>query len=165
MIRKIFANAAVFCTLCLASPLAVAATTPKSTGDADEAKALLMKVVAAVKADKFKAIESINSKDFNDRDLYPFCRDLADSASLTHANSNSDVMINMDERNFKDSQGRPFGQELLDAAKNAKEGEIREVSYLFPKPGDDPTPVPKVTLVTPIGDIYCGVGYYKQVNF
>jgi hypothetical protein len=28
-------------------------------------------------------------------------------------------------------------------------------------PGD-PKPVPKVSYVTRVGDIYCGVGYYKQ---
>jgi hypothetical protein len=31
----------------------------------------------------------------------------------------------------------------------------------FARPGD-PKPVPKVSYVTKVGDIYCGVGYYKQ---
>ena len=51
-----------------------------------------------------------------------------------------------------------FGQELYDAA---KEGQITEVSYMFPKPGADMTPVAKVSLVTRVGDLGCGVGYYK----
>jgi hypothetical protein len=38
---------------------------------------------------------------------------------------------------------------------------ISEVGYLFPKLGPDKTPVPKVSFVTKVGDIYCGVGYYK----
>ena len=42
------------------------------------------------------------------------------------------------------------------------EGEITEVSYMFPRPGADKTPVPKVSLVTRVGDLGCGVGYYKQ---
>ena len=166
MIRSPLTRPTALCCLCLAILAAPAATAQQSVyGTAAEAKAMLTKVVDAVKANKFKAIESINNKEFNDRDLYPFCRNLVDSASLTHANPNSDVMINMDEKNFKDSQGRPFGQQLFDMAKSAKEGEFPEVTFLFPKPGDDPTPVPKIAMVTPVGDIYCGVGYYKQVNF
>jgi hypothetical protein len=41
------------------------------------------------------------------------------------------------------------------------EGTITEVSYMFAKPGPDKTPVPKVSFVTRVGDIYCGVGHYK----
>jgi hypothetical protein len=41
------------------------------------------------------------------------------------------------------------------------EGEITEVSYLFPRPGADATPVRKVSFVTKVGDLGCGVGYYK----
>jgi hypothetical protein len=41
------------------------------------------------------------------------------------------------------------------AATSRLEGEIIEVSYMFPKPGAETTPVPKVSFVT-----RCGVGYY-----
>ena len=51
-----------------------------------------------------------------------------------------------------------FGQELYDAG---KEAQITEVSYMWPKPGTDKTPVEKVSLVIKIGDLGCGVGYYK----
>lgn len=41
------------------------------------------------------------------------------------------------------------------------EGQVTEVTgYLFPRPSD-PKPVPKNSFVTKVGDIYCGVGYYK----
>jgi hypothetical protein len=40
-------------------------------------------------------------------------------------------------------------------------GEITEPSILFARPGPDPTPVPKVIFVTRVGDLGCGVGYYK----
>ena len=162
MIRNPLTKPAVLCSLCLALLVAPAATAQQSEfGTADEAKAMLMKVVDAVKADKFKAIEKINNNEFNDRDLYPFCRNLADSAGLTLANPNSNLP---NSKLMKDYEGSQFGQQLHDAAKGAKEGEIRAVSHMFPRPGADPTPMPKVTLVTPIGDIYCGVGYYKPVN-
>ena len=51
-----------------------------------------------------------------------------------------------------------YGQALYDAA---KDGQVNEVSYMFPKPGPDKTPVPKVSFVTKVGDLGCGVGYYK----
>ena len=66
--------------------------------------------------------------------------------------------IGVDSRSLKDATGKVFAQDLYDAA---KEGQITEVSYMFPKPGTDSTPVAKVSLVTGIGDLGCGVGYYK----
>jgi len=49
----------------------------------------------------------------------------------------------------------------LYAAGQKPEGQITEVSYMFVRPGPDTKPVPKISLVTRVGDIYCGVGYYK----
>ena len=34
---------------------------------------------------------------------------------------------------------------------------------MFPKPGTDTTPVAKISLVTKVGDLGCGVGYYKSL--
>jgi hypothetical protein len=44
-------------------------------GTAEEARAMLLKAVAAVKADKAKALDMFNKGDggFLDRDLYVFC--------------------------------------------------------------------------------------------
>ena len=50
-----------------------------------------------------------------------------------------------------------MGREFYDAA---KEGQVNQVSYKFPKPGPDKTPVAKVTFVTAIAGLGCGVGYY-----
>jgi hypothetical protein len=53
------------------------------------------------------------------------------------------------------------GKELY-AGYQKPEGEITEVSYMFPRPGADKTPVQKVSLVTRASDdLGCGVGYYK----
>jgi signal transduction histidine kinase len=66
--------------------------------------------------------------------------------------------IGTDIRTLKDPTGKVFGPELFEAA---KEGKITEVGgYRFPKPGTD-TPVPKVSFVTAVSDLGCGVGYYK----
>jgi len=37
----------------------------------------------------------------------------------------------------------------------------RWLTYMWPRPGADKTPVPKVSLVTKVGDLICFVGYYK----
>ena len=64
--------AAVSAAVLMFSPTAFAQQTG---GTADEAKAMLMKAVAAVKADKAKALDMFNKGEggFLDRDLYVFC--------------------------------------------------------------------------------------------
>jgi hypothetical protein len=53
-----------------------------------------------------------------------------------------------------------LGLDVYTAAQKP-EGEITEVRYLSLKPGDDATFAPKVSFVTRVGDLGCGVGYYK----
>jgi len=61
-------------------------------GTADEAKAMLMKAVAAVKADKAKALEMFNKGEggFLDRDLYVFCANVSDGKFVAIGNNNAD---------------------------------------------------------------------------
>ena len=61
-------------------------------------------------------------------------------------------------RTFKDPTGDLYGPRLYD---EAKEGQINEVSYNAPKAGADKAWVPKVSLVTAVAGLGCGVGYYK----
>jgi hypothetical protein len=130
-------------------------------GSRDEAKAMLMKAVAAVKADKTKAIDMINKGEggFLDRDLYPFCFNAADGTIVAVASPAAKANIGKDERTIKDVTGKAFGLELYNAAQKP-EGEITEVEYTFPKP-NDPKPAPKLSFVTRVGDLGCGSGYYK----
>jgi hypothetical protein len=67
-------------------------------------------------------------------------------------------LVGKDARTFKDPTGDVYGPRLYDAA---KEGQVNEVSYKSPKPGPDTTWVPKVSLVTAVVGLGCGVGYYK----
>jgi signal transduction histidine kinase len=126
-------------------------------GTAQEAQAMLTKAVAAVKADKTKAIDMFVKGEggFLVGDLYPFCFQTSDGKILA---TQAKQFIGTDVRNLKDATGKPFGVDLYAAA---KEGKITEVSYMFPKPGTDKTPAPKVSFVTAVGDLGCGVGYYK----
>ena len=131
-------------------------------GTVDEAKAMLIKAIAAVKVDKAKALEMFNKgqNGFLDRDLYVFCNNLGDGVIVALGNPNAKQLIGKDVRALKDPTGKVFGQDLF-AGEQVAEGQLTEVDYMFPRPGTDKTPVPKVSLVTKAGDLGCGVGYYK----
>jgi hypothetical protein len=131
-------------------------------GSAAEAKAMLMKAVAAVKKDKTKALEMFNTGQggFLDRDLYVFCANASDGKIVAIGNPNAKQILGQDQRTLKDPTGKTFGVDLYGAGQKP-EGQITEVKYMFVRPGADTKPVPKVSLVTRVGDIACGVGYYQ----
>jgi signal transduction histidine kinase len=153
MIRKVVIGA--LCALAVTF-----STTAFAQGTAAEAKAMLEKTVAAVKADKAKALDTINKGEggFLDRDLYAFCFNISDGKAVAAGSNNAKKVLGQDVRTLKDGTGKLYGPDLYAAA---KEGQITEVSYMFPKPGADATPVSKVSFVTRVGDLGCGVGYYK----
>ena len=153
MLRKLVIGA-------LSATAVMFSTTAFAQGTAAEAKAMLEKAVAAVKANKAKALDMFNKGEggFLDRDLYVFCSDVSDGKVLAVGNPNAKQLVGTDGRTLKDATGKAYGQELFTAGQKP---EISEVSYQFPKPGPDKTPVSKVSFVTRVGDIYCGVGYYK----
>jgi Single Cache domain 2 len=142
--------------------LSATVSAQQSHGPADEAKAMLLKAVAALKADKAKTLDQINDGQggFLDRDLYVVCANIGDGKLVAVGNPNVKQLLGTDFRTIKDSNGKPFGQEMYDAYQKP-EGQITEVSYMWVRPGPDKTPVPKVSFVTRIGDLGCGVGYYK----
>ena len=150
-----------------AAVLALSATAlaqqPGQSGTAAEARAMLMKAVAAVKTDKGKALDMFAKGEggFLDRDLFPFCFNISDGTAHPFANPNGKQFFGRDERTLKDPTGKAFGQELYSVAAQNPEGQISEVSYMAARPGTDTTPVPKVSFVTKVGDLGCGVGYYK----
>ena len=110
----------------------------------------------AQKTDKAKAIASFKAgtDGFKDRDLYPFCFNIADG--ITQAAPPS--VLGKDVRTLEDAKGNSFGADIYKAA--SEEGKINEVSYEFPKPSAT-DPSPKTSFVTKVGDLGCGVGYYK----
>ena len=130
-------------------------------GTAEEAKAMLVKAVAAVKADKAKALELFKKGEgeFMDRDLYPFCFNLGDGKTTAVPPKRANL-LGVDIRQNKDKNGKAYGQEIYDVVKRGGEGKIGEVSYMFPRPNDT-APVQKVSFVTQVGDQGCGVSYYK----
>jgi len=127
-------------------------------GTAQQARAMLDRAVAAVKADKAVALAKFNKGEegFKERDLYPFCFNLSDGKFVAAVGQ----LIGIDTRTLQDPTGKVFGPELYAAAQKP-EGQVSEVSYMFPRPGTDRTPVPKITFIARAGDLGCGVGYYK----
>lgn len=147
--------------LAFAAGTALFATAALALGTATDAKAMLEKTVTAIKADKAKTLDQINAGEngFLQGDIYPFCFNISDGKTVAVANPHAKPLIGKDVRALKDPTGDAFGQRLYDAA---KEGQVNEVgNYKFPKPGSDPTPVPKVSFVTAVNGLGCGVGYYK----
>ena len=156
---RTFMIAAAYTAVLMVSPPAFA---QGKFGTADEARTMLVKAAAALKADKTKTLELINKGEggFLDRDIYPFCFELSDGKIVAVASNNAKQFLGTDIRALKDGTGKVYGPELYAAAQKP-DGQITEVSYMFPRPGADKTPVPKVSFVTKAGDLGCGVGYYK----
>ena len=77
-------------------------------GTAEEAKAMLNKAVAAVKADQAVALAMFVKGEggFLDRDLYPFCFRISDGKTLASPKA---VPAGTDVRTLKHSTGNGYG--------------------------------------------------------
>jgi hypothetical protein len=133
--------------------VSIAASAQSWTPAEAKAKAMLEKVVVALKADKARALVMFTKGEggFMDHDLYPYCGG-PDGYFTAHP-----TLLGMSLKDLKDKDGKPLGKELYDVA---EEGRFFEVSYMWPRPGQT-DPVEKVAYVTRIGDQVCAVGYYK----
>ena len=79
---------------------------------------MLDNAVAAVKADKTKALDMFNKGEggFLDRNLYPFCFNVSDGKILAVASPNAKQFLGTDIRDLKDATGKVYGPELYAAA-------------------------------------------------
>jgi hypothetical protein len=153
-------------TILLLTAAVCALSTGASAEDpADVAKTMLLKAVAAVKADRDVALGQFNRGEFNragltkEQDLYPFCTRLTDGKII--ATPTLGTTVGIDTRTLKDPSGVSTGQMVFDGM-SKPEGVISEVHYLWPKPGTTAPLLPKTSLVTRVSsDLGCGVGYYK----
>src|SRR6202008_2877407 len=86
-------------------------------GTAAEAKAMLEKAVASVKADKAKALDQIQKGEggFKDRDLYAFCANAGDGIITAHPS-----LKGKDIREIKDKIGKALGEEMMKVATEGK---------------------------------------------
>ena len=124
-------------------------------GSKEDARAMLQRAVAAVKENKAEALAKFNKGEggFKDRDLYVFCANASDGVLTAHPYLKGENL-----KEIVGKKGFPLGQEIM---QKATEGEIKEVSYWWPRPGSE-EPLEKHTFFTKVGDQNCGVGYYKQ---
>jgi signal transduction histidine kinase len=134
--------------------VAAASTQAAQYGTAEEARAMLDKAVAAVKADKAKALDMFNKGEggFKDRDLYVFCANASDGIVTAHPTMKGEQL-----KDIKGKKGFPLGQEMM---QKATEGKVSEMTYWWPRPGSDKL-LEKTSFYTKVGDQICGVGYYK----
>jgi hypothetical protein len=124
-------------------------------GNEKEAKAMLEKAVAALKENKEKALEMFNKGEggFKDRDLYVFCANASDGILTAHPYLKCEQL-----QDIVGKKGFPLGKEIM---RTATEGQIKEVTYWWPRPGSD-KPLEKHTFYTKVVGQNCGVGYYKE---
>jgi hypothetical protein len=115
---------------------------------------MLNRAVTALKENKEKALEIFNKGEggFKDRDLYVFCANASDGVLTAHPYLKGEHL-----QDIVGKKGFPLGQEIM---RTAAEGEIKQVTYWWPRPGSE-TPLEKHTFFTKVGDQNCGVGYYK----
>jgi hypothetical protein len=153
MFRKV-----VFVTGIYATALSVAAFAQTAQdGTDEEAIAMLERAVAAVKADKAAALEMFNkgTEGFKDGDLYVSCANASDGIVTAHPTHKGKKLSEME-----DSKGFAFGREII---RSATEGKIREIGYMWPRPGTD-TPEKKITFFSKVGDQICAVGYFGSAG-
>jgi hypothetical protein len=135
--------------------LLVAAGVASATefGTREEARAMLERAVAVLKADKSRALDIFThgSGGFIDRDLYVFCGG-PDGMLTAHP-----YFMGVSLREFKDKGDKAAGEEMYAVA---KEGEFSEVTYRWVQPGGGEEHVDKVSFVTKVDDQICGVGFY-----
>ena len=140
--------AIVFC-------VAAAAASAGDFGTREQAKAMLERAVAMLKADKARALDLFTSGNggFIDRDLYVFCGG-PDGMLTAHP-----YFMGVNLKEFQDKAGKAAGEEIYAVA---QEGAFAEVSYKWFQPGGGDEQVDKVTYVTKVEDQVCGVGFYVQ---
>ena len=122
-------------------------------GTREQAKALLERAVAVLKADKDRALDLFTSGNggFIDRDLYVFCGG-PDGMLTAHP-----YFMGINMKGFTDKTGKAVGEEMY---ATAKEGDISEASYKWLQPGGGDEQVDKVSFYTKFDDQVCGVGFY-----
>ena len=137
--------------------LMVAAGVASATefGSREQAKAMLERAIAVLKADKDRALDLFTSGHggFIDRDLYVFCGG-PDGMVTAHP-----YFMGINLKAFKDKTGMAVGEEVY---ASAKEGEVSEISYKWLQPGGGDEQVDKVSFYTKVDDQVCGVGFYPQ---
>ena len=147
--------------LIFAGLIAFASPAPAANefGSKDEAVAMVKRVQAEFKKvgaeATFKAVSDKSTKEFHDRDLYPFIYDMTGKCVAHGARP---ALIGKTLIDFKDQDGKFLIREMVAMAKGPGSGWIE---YKWPNPLNNKIE-DKVSYVEKMGDYFVGVGVYKQ---
>lgn len=141
-----------------ASFLALGAAHAEERAKPEDAKAMLAKAVAYMKANgNEKAVAEFSRKDgaFVDRDLYVTVYDMT-GKTLAHINPR---MVGKDNINLQDAEGKFHIKERLEIAKAKGKGQ-QEFKFLNPVSKQIE---PKLMFFEKVGDLLVACGSYKPV--
>ena len=125
-------------------------------GTKEEAIALLDRAIALVNVDKNRALDLFASGNggLHQKDLYPFC--LTNRGLLL----GHPTLEGLNILNFKDTNGKEVGKEMISVAKY---GEVNEIDFMIARlTTDDKKLYKKTQLVTRVADLICAVGFYSE---
>lgn len=148
-------------TVVMSALLAMALTSAASAaeqGSADDAKAMVKRAVAFIKANgKEAAFAEFSSKtgQFRDRDLYVFVQDMKGN---TLAHGGNDRLVGKNLAELRDADGKFFIKAMSAIAADKGQG---WVDYKWPNPVTRVVE-PKSTYVEKYEDVYIGCGIYKK---
>lgn len=128
-------------------------------GAKDEAVAMVKRVQDMFKKDgaavTFKAVSDPSTKEFHDRDLYPFIYDLS---GVCVAHGARPALIGKNLLDIKDQDGKYLIREMIAIAKGPGSGWL---DYKWPNPQTNKIE-DKTSYIERMGDYFVGVGVYRQ---
>jgi cytochrome c len=131
-------------------------------GTKDEAIAMVKRVQEQFKKDgpelTFKAVSDKTTKEYHDRDLYPFIYDMSGSnKGLNVAHGARPALIGKNLIDLKDQDGKYLIREMVDVANGPGSG---WVDYKWPNPTTNKIE-DKSSYIEKMGDYFVGVGAYR----
>ena len=132
-------------------------------GSKEEAIAMVKRVQEQFKKDgpelTFKAVSDKSTKEYHDRDLYPFIYDMRGAnKGVNVAHGARPALIGKNLIDLKDQDGKYLIREMVDIANGPGSG---WVDYKWPNPITSKIE-DKSSYIEKMGDYFVGVGIYKQ---
>ncbi len=128
-------------------------------GSKDEAVAMVKRVQEKFRTEgaqaTFSAVSDKSTKEFHDRDLYPFIYDMS---GKNVAHGARPALIGKNLIGLKDQDGKYLIREMVEIAKGPGSGWI---DYKWPNPLTNKIE-DKSSYIEKMGDYFVGVGIYKQ---
>jgi cytochrome c len=140
----------------------IGSATAVEFGTKDEAIAMVKRVQEQFRKDgpeaTFKAVSDKTTKEYHDRDLYPFIYDMRGSnKGLNVAHGARPALIGKNLIDLKDQDGKYLIREMIDIANGPGSG---WVDYKWPNPTTNKIE-DKSSYIEKMGDYFVGVGAYR----